>query len=920
MAIKDYEIIKQIGSGGMGAIYLARDPRLDRLVAIKKTRIPNNLEKDVYNEMVQRFYREARAIANLNHPNIVTIYDLGEDDHSNECFMVMEYLEGKAVDSIIDEQKTLSINLALKIGIQACEALSYLHQKQIIHRDIKPANIMYCSNGMVKLVDFGLVRIDDNLDLTRAGTLLGSVLYMSPEQIKNPKNIDAKVDIYAFGVTMYQALSGKFPYNGENVWDVIRQVTMEEPIPLSKANPDIPFAIEKAIMKAIAKNKEDRYADISLLQNDLANYNNSKVQTIISPLSYSKGTGRLPSIEEDSNVDKTVIQQNNFVTENQVQSSQDFMRTQMFDMHTTEPDIPQISSTIYKGAYKPDTYFNRFKPEKNEKEISEKTPEQPKITPQREEVIKETPKNSVSTDTLSNYFFTKEKEPVADYPSFDELMELNHDTKNKILKINESLIQDIASLKHVVEQLTNMTGELQSDANMLQSELKGMVSQYNVSVKHPSSNLDLKDLKRKIDYKKSQKNTKENDAYLLKDKLSVYSNLLKFKNLRLKMNKFIIDTFEHQHRKGFFNCENVFKITELQADKSKEIIMESVESIKNIERFYNESENIIEYSRKIINSLKIVKNTSIGRIIKYTPKSNSLEINLAEECDNNLLVEIDTTEADILFTYCQMTRNERPVPKFQAGDLVSMFSEDFDETLKDKIKSSTNIYKSKSRIYKKELIENELSYYLKIAEVIKPVKPIVVNHVENNFEQLIQIFSEVDTSEDINQEKRQSLMVKMNKIKKTVLELKKDLEAEDEEIKNYVRYINPILLAINKYPALIKTYEDEARNKKEYRKKAVHNLLAQINKGNFDVIREQKNYLLRSIESLKDNKVPDSIIKFLTFYMLSKAKLPTEISKNQIVDFLNKEKNLLSTIEIDWVCRLLNLNFSKEKGFILKIS
>ncbi|RYY00205.1 serine/threonine protein kinase, partial [bacterium] len=253
MTIKDYEIIKQIGSGGMGAIYLARDPRLDRLVAIKKTRIPGNLEKDVHNEIIQRFYREARAVANLNHPNIVTVYDLGEDDINNECFMVMEYLEGRPVDSLIDEQKRLSINLAMKIGIQTCEALSYLHQKNIIHRDIKPANLMYCNNGMVKLMDFGLVRIDDNLDLTRAGTLLGSVLYMSPEQIKNPKNIDHQVDIYAFGVSMYQMMSGHFPYDGESVWEVIRKVTMEDPIPLSKVNPEIPFVIEKAIMKAIAK-------------------------------------------------------------------------------------------------------------------------------------------------------------------------------------------------------------------------------------------------------------------------------------------------------------------------------------------------------------------------------------------------------------------------------------------------------------------------------------------------------------------------------------------------------------------------------------------------------------------------------------------------------------------------------------------
>jgi serine/threonine protein kinase len=908
MAIKDYEIIKQIGSGGMGAIFLARDPRLDRLVAIKKTRIPNNLEKEVHSEMIQRFYREARAIANINHPNIVTVYDLGEDENTNECFMIMEYLDGKAMDRLIDEQKTLSLNLSLKIGIQICEALNYLHQKQIVHRDIKPANIMYCSNGMAKLVDFGLVRVDDNLDLTRAGTLLGSVLYMSPEQIKNPKDIDNKVDIYAFGVTMYQALSGKFPYDGDNVWEIIRKVTLEEPIPLSKLNPEIPFTIEKAIMKAIAKDKNERYSDIALLQNDLVNYNNSKVQTIISPLNYSRGTGQLPSLDLEPTTDKTVIHQMNNYQENNVQSSESFIQTQMLGFQSNEIESAPLSTTMYKGAYKPDNYFNKFKPDKN---ILNKENNQIKIK------ISDEKKEQFIHNTKD--FLQKEENSSIEYPTFEQLIEFSNETKNKIIKINEVLSKEINSLKPVVEKLNKLNNELQNDSNLLQTELKSMISLYNVSSKTASVNNDIKDLKRKIDYKKSQKISKDNDSYLLKDKLNVYSNLLKFKSMRIRINKFILQNFESQHKNGFFNCDSIFKLTDLQADSSKDTFTESIESIKNIDIFNNESTHIIEFLKKTLNSMKIIKDASIGKIIKFLPKNYSLEVILAEECDNNLLLEIDLGSFDILFTYCQMTRNERPVPKFQAGDIVNIFSENFDDSLKSKINSSTNIYKSKSRIYKKDIIEYELNQYLKILDIIKLIQPTIQCDIEKNFEQLIEMFSDIDTSEEITQDKRQSSMVKINKIKKSILDLKKDLEQEEDEIKSYIKYINPILLSLNRFPTLIKNYEDDLKSKKEHRKRLVSNILLQISKTNPEALKEQKNSILKNISVLNDMKVPLSIQKFLTFYVLSKSRFPTEISKNQLIDMLNDEKNLLSATEIDWVCRLLSLNFNKDKGFILKI-
>ena len=913
MAIKDYEIIKQIGSGGMGAIFLARDPRLDRLVAIKKTRIPNNLEKDVHNEIVQRFYREARAIANLNHPNIVTVYDLGEDSENNECFMVMEYLEGKPVDLLIDEQGKLSLNLSMKIGIQTCEALNYLHQKNIIHRDVKPANLMYCNSGMVKLIDFGLVRVDDNLDLTRAGTLLGSVLYMSPEQIKNPKNIDPQVDVYAFGVTMFQMLSGKFPYDGESVWEVIRKITMEEPTQLSKVNSEISPSIEKVIMKSIAKEKENRYLKISEIQNALADYNNINTKTIISPLTYARGTGKLPTLEEPVN-NKTQVTPN-IDSDFSEKNNDKFIKTHIFDMVSDEP-LSTPSQTLYRTAYKPDNYFNQFKPNIEKESSKNKNENIPKIIETKEDKKIKTQEHK---DSLSNFFLNKEEIKSINYPKFEDFFKEKNQSIEAIKVINQNLEYEIVSVEYTIDQISFLSEDLQLDISTLQNELKSMISQYNMSLKSPSANIDFKDLKRKIDFKKSQKSQKENDSYLLKDKINLYSNLLKFKKKRTEINNLIIDYFSNDDKEGFFNCNSLFKLTESQAENAKDTIYQSLLNLKKANSALGNFTNTIEYLKKIINSLKIMRNNPIGKIIKFSVKNSSLEIKLTEECENNLLIEIDTSETEILFTYCQMTRNDRPVPKFQAGDTVTMFSDIFDETLKDKIKSTTHIYKAKSRIYKKELIEKELNEYLKITELINQVEPILQNETENNFDQIIQLFSEIDTSENINQEKRQSLALKINKIKKAILDLKKDLENDNDLLKQYIKYINPILLSINKYPSLIKNYDEEIRSKKEQRRRLTHNLISQINKNSIEQIREQKENILKSINSLKDNKVPAAIIEFLKFYMLSKAKLPTGISKNILVETINQDKSLLSTIEIDWMCKILNLSYTKDRGFSIKL-
>ncbi|MFN8670717.1 MAG: serine/threonine-protein kinase [Candidatus Sericytochromatia bacterium] len=321
MAITDYDIVKQIGLGGMGAVYLAVDPRLERQVAIKKIKVPDNLDEQTHKEMVQRFYREARAIANLNHPNIVIVHELGEDKSDNQCFMVMEFLDGKSLEALQEDLNILPLNLVMKIAIQSCDALNFIHQKGIIHRDIKPANLIYCNNGVLKITDFGLVRGNDNLNLTKAGAIMGSVLFMPQEQIENPKNVDFRCDMYSFGVTMYNLLSGHFPFYGDDMYGVIRSLLTEEPQPLSKYNPNIPKDLEMIIMKAIAKKKEERFQSMDEFKQYLIQFcqkNNIDFSSSIPLVSHHTPTipQRLPNTDtliqsHNKNLDNTFINQSN---------------------------------------------------------------------------------------------------------------------------------------------------------------------------------------------------------------------------------------------------------------------------------------------------------------------------------------------------------------------------------------------------------------------------------------------------------------------------------------------------------------------------------------------------------------------------------------------------------------------------------
>ncbi|MEK7433960.1 MAG: serine/threonine-protein kinase [Cyanobacteriota bacterium] len=345
MAITDYDILKILGVGGMGSVFLAMDPRLERQVAIKKIKVPENLDEQSHKEMVQRFYREARAVANISHPNIVIVHELGEDKSDNQCFMVMEFLDGKSLEYIQEEMKILPISLLLKIAIQACDALHFIHQKGIIHRDIKPANLIYCNTGMLKITDFGLVRGNDNLNLTRAGAIMGSVLFMPPEQIENPKGVDFRCDMYSLGVTLYNLLSGEFPIYGDDVYMIIRKLIAEEPVKLSEYNSKIPPELEKIIMKSISKKRDDRFESMDEFKKALIIFSKSlgyDISDNVSPFSNLK--------KENNNDFSSTLIMNNQKSNNEV-----LERTIVLAKDTAVNEIEQtkvdISSETKRGDF-----------------------------------------------------------------------------------------------------------------------------------------------------------------------------------------------------------------------------------------------------------------------------------------------------------------------------------------------------------------------------------------------------------------------------------------------------------------------------------------------------------------------------------------------------------------------------------------
>jgi len=257
-----YEIITRIGGGGMALVYKAQDLLLNRFVAVKILR-----QQFVHDEeFIQRFRREAQSAASLSHPNVVSIYDVGQEDETH--YIVMEYVEGSNLNEIIKERAPLQTEEAVRIASQICDALEHAHQNHIIHRDIKPHNILIGKNGRVKVTDFGIARAVTSSTITQTGSVVGSVHYFSPEHAKGVSTGE-KSDLYSLGIVLYQMLTGRLPFLGESPISVALKHLQEDFEEPRAVNPHIPQSVENIILKSMRKNPGERYESAREMLRDL---------------------------------------------------------------------------------------------------------------------------------------------------------------------------------------------------------------------------------------------------------------------------------------------------------------------------------------------------------------------------------------------------------------------------------------------------------------------------------------------------------------------------------------------------------------------------------------------------------------------------------------------------------------------------
>lgn len=257
-----YEIVKSIGEGGMANVYLANDKILDRKVAVKVLR--GDLSSD--DRFIRRFQREALSVSNLSHPNIVEVYDVGEED--GQYYIVMEYIEGKTLKQLLKKRESLTLPEVIDIMTQLTDGISHAHESYIIHRDIKPQNIMIEDDGRIKITDFGIAMALNATQLTQTNSVMGSVHYLPPEQASG-KAATVKSDIYSLGILMYELLTGNVPFKGDNAVEIALK-HMKDKIPsIRKQDPSIPQSVENILLKAAAKNPRNRYDTAKEMHDDL---------------------------------------------------------------------------------------------------------------------------------------------------------------------------------------------------------------------------------------------------------------------------------------------------------------------------------------------------------------------------------------------------------------------------------------------------------------------------------------------------------------------------------------------------------------------------------------------------------------------------------------------------------------------------
>ncbi len=262
-----YDILQELGRGGMGVVYKAQDSLLHRTVAIKLILTANVPDEDP-GRYKRRFYREAEVAARMNHPDIVAIYDVGEDKSTGQPYLVMEFVEGVPLEDLLERTKgPLPLEKSLDIGIQAAKAMEYAHRQGVVHRDIKPANIMINPEGKVEITDFGIARLAGS-QMTQLGQVLGTPAYMSPEQLMGGQ-VDGRSDIFSLGIVLYQMLTGKMAFSADTLPELMLRIIQNTPTPAREWNPNLPPDIEPMLSKCLVKVPAERYQTASELVADL---------------------------------------------------------------------------------------------------------------------------------------------------------------------------------------------------------------------------------------------------------------------------------------------------------------------------------------------------------------------------------------------------------------------------------------------------------------------------------------------------------------------------------------------------------------------------------------------------------------------------------------------------------------------------